>query len=159
MSAARGTPVRDDVERQRHRSRSATRPGVRELAPGTVRRYLYDIIVDLTATDVMANIGELEQLVLLALLRLGPGAYGAEIRRELKARAGRDVSAGTIYPTLDRLERKGLVSSTMSEPIPARGGRSRRLYAVEPAGLDAARQSWREVRAMGRGLGSVLEGT
>lgn len=107
----------------------------------------------------MSNIGELEQLVLLALLRLGPGGYGAEIRRELKARAGRDVSAGTIYPTLDRLERKGLVSSSMSEPIAERGGRSRRLYVVEPAGLEAAQRAWREVHAMGRGLGAVLEGT
>jgi DNA-binding PadR family transcriptional regulator len=106
----------------------------------------------------MASLGELEQLVLLALLRIGPGAYGAEIRRELKERAGRDVSAGTIYPTLDRLERKGLVTSWMSEPIAERGGRARRSYEVEPAGVDAARRAWREVRAMASGLEAVLGG-
>ena len=107
----------------------------------------------------MGSLGELEHLILLTLLRLGEGAYGVEVRRELKGRAGRDVSPGTIYPTLDRLERKGLVSSSMSEPLPERGGRSRRLYSVEPAGLRAARESWREVRAMARGLESLLEGS
>jgi PadR family transcriptional regulator, regulatory protein PadR len=104
----------------------------------------------------MTSLGELEQLVLLALLRIGPDAYGAEIRRVLKEQAGRDVSAGTIYPTLDRLERKGLVRSSMSEPIPARGGRSRRLYKVEPAGLEAARRAWREVRSLAHGLDELF---
>lgn len=104
----------------------------------------------------MAGLGELEQLVLLALLRIGPSGYGAEVRRELKERAGRDVSAGTIYPTLDRLEGKGLVRSWMSDPIPERGGRSRRMYAVEPAGLEAVRKAWGEVRAMASGLDAML---
>lgn len=100
----------------------------------------------------MAGTGELEQLVLLALLQLGPGTYGAEVRRELRDRAGREVSPGTIYPTLDRLERKGLVRSVMSDPIPERGGRRRRTYVVEAAGREAVRRAWWEFHAMSRDL-------
>lgn len=100
----------------------------------------------------MAGTGELEQLVLLALLQLGPGAYGAEVRRELRDRAGREVSPGTIYPTLDRLERKGLVSSVMSDPIPERGGRRRRTYVVLAEGREAVRRAWWEFHAMSRDL-------
>lgn len=93
---------------------------------------------------------------MLAVVRLGEEAYGAAIRRELRDRAGRDVSAGTIYPTLDRLERKGLVTSEKSEPLPERGGRSRRLYSLRPAGLEAVRQAWSEVSAMASGLDRAL---
>jgi PadR family transcriptional regulator, regulatory protein PadR len=121
-------------------------------------RDLYVCVVH-TREEGMGSLGELEGLVLLTLLRLGTGAYGVEVRRELRERAGRDVSPGTIYPTLDRLERKGLVSSWMSEPVSERGGRSRRLYAIEPAGLKAARESWDEMRALTRGLESLLEGS
>ena len=83
------------------------------------------------------NIGEFEQLLLLSLLRLGDEAYGVTMRREIEARTGRPVTLGAIYPTMDRLEKKGLVSSAMSQPTGERGGRSRRYFQLEPAGLEA----------------------
>lgn len=102
------------------------------------------------------GLGELEQLVLLALLRLGRGAYGAALRREIHDRTGRSVSPGTIYPTLDRLERKGWLQSWMGEPTEERGGRARRHYALTAAGLAEVRKSWAEVSSLAAGLDAVL---
>jgi PadR family transcriptional regulator PadR len=86
--------------------------------------------------------GAFEQLVLLALLRLGPGAYGMTVRREIEARTGRAVALGAVYATLDRLERKRLVSShDGADTPPERAGRHRRYFRVSPTGhraLDAA---------------------
>ena len=82
-------------------------------------------------------LGEFEYLLLLAVLRLGEGAYGVTMRREIEERTGRPVTLGSIYPTMDRLEAKGLVRSTMSEPTKKRGGRSRRFFRLEPAGREA----------------------
>ena len=79
-------------------------------------------------------LGEFEQLVLLALLRLGDDAYGMRVRRELQDTAGREVTFGTVYGTLDRLVEKGYVSSWNADPEPVRGGRSRRYFRIEPAG-------------------------
>ena len=87
-------------------------------------------------------LGEFEQLVLLAVMRLGAESYGVTIRREIEARSGRDVSLGAIYPTLDRLEAKGYVSSFAGEPSGERGGRSKRHFVLEPAGEKALRRSW-----------------
>src|SRR6476660_8550322 len=84
------------------------------------------------------SLGELELLVLLALLRLGEGAYGAGIRDEIRERTGRRVTPGAIYPTLDRLERKGLIRSYAGDPVPERGGRSKGHSGIGrggPAGL------------------------
>jgi DNA-binding PadR family transcriptional regulator len=83
------------------------------------------------------NLGELEQLILLAILRLGDDAYGVTIRAELADRAGRDVAPGALYTALERLETKGLISSRMSDPLPQRGGRARRVVAVTAAGAKA----------------------
>lgn len=104
------------------------------------------------------NVGELGQLVLLAVLRLGEGAYGVTIRRELRERAGRSVTPGTIYPTLERLERNGWLRSWMGEGRPERGGRPRRHYALEPEGLAEIRRAWGELRGLAEGLEGVLEG-
>jgi len=82
-------------------------------------------------------LGEFEQLVLLAVVRLADGAYGVPIRREIEKRAGRPVTVGALYSTLDRLEAKGFLTSWFADPTPERGGRSRRYFRVEPAGLDA----------------------
>ncbi len=79
-------------------------------------------------------LGEFEQLVILALLRLGDDAYGMNVRRELEETAGRQVMFGTVYGTLDRLEEKGLVSSWHGDAEPVRGGRARRYFLVEPEG-------------------------
>ena len=97
-------------------------------------------------------LGPLEQLVLLALARLRHIAYGVTIRREIETRTGRRLSIGSIYPTLDRLEQKGLVSSYMSEPTSVRGGRSRRHYELEPAGARALLDARNQLSSMWAGL-------
>ena len=88
-------------------------------------------------------LGEFEQAVLLAILRLGlSGAYGVPIRRDLSERLGRHVSVGAVYTALERLERKGFVSSWTGGATAERGGRAKRFYRVEAPGLralDAAR--------------------
>jgi PadR family transcriptional regulator PadR len=96
--------------------------------------------------------GELEQLTMLAVVRLGDGAWGAEIQRELSERAGRDVALGTIYVTLSRLESKGLVRSWMGDSTPERGGKARRHYEIEPAGLDALHEAREAFARMWDGL-------
>lgn len=83
------------------------------------------------------SLGEFEQVVLLAILRLGDGAYGVSIRKEIAARTEREPSPGALYTTLDRLEERGLVSSSLGDPTPARGGRAKRFFKVSPNGLEA----------------------
>ena len=84
-------------------------------------------------------LGEFEQMVLLAVLREEGDGYGMSIRREIEGRAGRDVSIGAVYATLDRLEQKGLVASREGEATPVRGGRARRHFEVTPEGASALR--------------------
>lgn len=91
--------------------------------------------------------GEFEQLVLLALLRLGNDAYGMEVREEIEARTGRTVSYGAVYTTLDRLEGKGFVAFRVGEATPERGGRARKYFQVSAAGREALREA-REVLAV-----------
>ena len=79
-------------------------------------------------------LGEFEQLVLLAVARLGDAGYGMSIRREIEGRAGRPVSIGAVYATLDRLEDKGLLTSGIGEATPVRGGRPKRFFTIERAG-------------------------
>jgi DNA-binding PadR family transcriptional regulator len=102
------------------------------------------------------NLGEFEQSVLLAVVHLAGEAYGVPIRREIETRTGRSVSIGALYTALDRLERKGLVSSTMSDPTPERGGRSRRYYVLRAAGATALRQSRHRLARMWDGLSPDL---
>ena len=83
------------------------------------------------------NLGEFEQLILLAILRLGDDAYGVTIRAELADRTGRNVAPGAMYTALERLETKGLIESRMSEPTPQRGGRAKRKVTVTAAGMEA----------------------
>ena len=93
----------------------------------------------------MSNLllGEVEQLVLLTILRIGNGAYAVPIRDELRDRVGIELSRGSIYVTLDRLERKGYVSSWFDEPTPEPGGKARRCFRLEREGLAALRASQR----------------
>ncbi len=91
-------------------------------------------------------LGEFEQLVILALVRLGKKGYGMTVRRELEATSGRAVALGSVYATLDRLETKGYLSSWHSDPEPHRGGRARRNFRIEPPGLVALARS-REILA------------
>src|SRR5215218_1918801 len=91
------------------------------------------------------NPGELEELILLAILRLGDEAYGVTIRAELAQCAGRSVAPGALYTALERLESKGLIVSRMSDPTPQRGGRAKRYVTVTAAGREAltrARQAY-----------------
>src|SRR6185503_5553378 len=101
------------------------------------------------------GLGELELLVLLALARLDAGAYGVSIRDEIKRRTGRSITPGAIYPTLDRLERKGLVESYVGEPEPVPGGRAKRHFTLRPAGLREARRAWQQYATLARGIGAL----
>jgi PadR family transcriptional regulator PadR len=96
--------------------------------------------------------GDFEQLVLVALMRLDGEAYGMQVQRELAERLGRTVAVGAVYTTLDRLERKGLVASRMGEPTPERGGRRRKHYRLGPAGKRALATSRHELDRMWDGL-------
>jgi len=97
-------------------------------------------------------VGEFEQIVLLAVLQLGNEAYGMEVREEIAARTGRDVSIGALYRTLARLESKGLVTHAMGEPVAERGGRAKKFFRVETAGVEALAQSYDRLRRMRQGL-------
>lgn len=87
------------------------------------------------------NLGEFEQLVMLALIRLGSNAYGVTIRNEISERAEREVSLGAVYATLSRLERKGFVSSREGDPTPERGGRKKRYFQIEAPGERALNEA------------------
>ena len=97
-------------------------------------------------------LGDFEQLVMLALMRLGESAYGMTVHRELEETADRRVSLGAIYATLDRLEDKGLVSSSLGAPGSARRGRAKRFFSVRPEGLKALQASLASMDRMRRGI-------
>ena len=99
-----------------------------------------------------AYLGEFEQIVLLAVLRLGDTAYGVTVRQEIETRTGRDVSIGAIYATLSRLETKGLVKSRAGEPTAERGGRAKRLFRVTAHGVRSVNEAQRVLRQMLDGL-------
>lgn len=97
-------------------------------------------------------LGDFEQLVLFALMRLGPDAYGATIRREIEQRTGRDLAMSAVYVTVDRLEAKGLVRTWIGEPSAERGGRRRKHVTLQPAGRRAVTVAYRRFKAMVDGL-------
>lgn len=104
------------------------------------------------------TLGEFEQSMLFALLELeGEEAYGVAIRDAIEARTGRSVSSGAVYTGLDRLREQGLIMSWVGQPTAERGGRRKRLYRIEPAGIQALDQSVRVFRAMSKGLLSRLD--
>lgn len=102
-------------------------------------------------------LGEFEQIVLLAILRLKDDAYAIPVREEIEARTGRAVARGALYTVLERLETKRCLRSRMSEPRHERGGRSRRYFTVTPAGLSALRASRQALLQLWNGLESLLE--
>jgi len=97
-------------------------------------------------------LGDFEQVVLLAVMRLGPHAYGVSIKHEIEARTRRNVSLGAIYPTVDRLEDKGFVITRAGRPTGERGGRSKRHVKITPAGLRALRRSHSMLAALWEGF-------
>jgi PadR family transcriptional regulator PadR len=102
-------------------------------------------------------VGEFELLVLLALVRLGNGAYGAAILKEIRDRTGRDPSEGTVYMTLGRLEEKKMIASYVGMPTHQRGGRRRRHYLIDKDGQSALARAWRAVRLMSEGIEAELQ--
>lgn len=99
------------------------------------------------------GLGEFELLVLLAAVRLGPDeAHAVSIARDIEERTGRATRRSAVYVTLQRLEQKGLVSSRLGDPRPERGGKARRLVAVEPDGADAMRDARAALVRMWDGL-------
>lgn len=104
------------------------------------------------------HLGELEELALLIVVALGSEAYGVTVQRGLERDAGRAIALGAVYAALDRLERKGFVSSSIAAATPQRGGRRKRMFAATPAGLRALRgvrrtreRLWHIVEAAERG--------
>jgi len=101
----------------------------------------------------MADIlGAFEQAVLLAIVRLGEDAYGRAVLKEVQVRLDRDVAAGAVHATLDRLENKGLVASRLGSGTPIRSGRPRRFYRVRPRGFRALNEARAAVESLWRGL-------
>jgi PadR family transcriptional regulator PadR len=101
----------------------------------------------------MADIlGAFEQAVLLAIVRLSEDAYGRAVLKEVQVRLDRDVAAGAVHATLDRLENKGLVASRLGSGTPIRSGRPRRFYRVRPRGFRALNETRAAVESLWRGL-------
>jgi PadR family transcriptional regulator PadR len=96
--------------------------------------------------------GELELLVLLAVLQLDGNAYGVTIREELERRTSRTLTLGTVYKTLGRLERKGHLRARTAPPTRERGGRRKKLYQATASGLKAARCLLADLGRMAKGL-------
>lgn len=100
-----------------------------------------------------SRLGEFEQKVLMALVRLGPNAYGVTIRQEISKRSGRDVSVGAVYTTLSRLEEKGFVKSKVGDATPERGGRAKKYFQITANGertLEAALAFYRQLGFPGK---------
>lgn len=102
-------------------------------------------------------LGELEHMVLLAILRLGDDAYGMSIRNELENRVGRDLTRSAAYITLERLTRKGYLDTRMGDPSPERGGRAKRYYELTAAGREALRESGQAFMRLWAGQEALLE--
>jgi DNA-binding PadR family transcriptional regulator len=102
------------------------------------------------------HLGELEQMVLMAVLQLKDGAYGTTVLQELSERGGRKVAPGALFATIDRLEGKGFVESRLGEPTPGRGGKRKRFLTVTSAGLAALRDARNAWVRMSEGLEEVF---
>jgi PadR family transcriptional regulator, regulatory protein PadR len=102
-------------------------------------------------------LGEFEHLVLLSLLRLGNGAYGAAILRDIRERTGRDVAVGTLYMTLGRLTSKKLIVAYVGSPTSERGGRRRKHYVIDSPGEQALGRAYRTLKVMSEGLEDRLQ--
>jgi PadR family transcriptional regulator, regulatory protein PadR len=102
-------------------------------------------------------LGAFEQLVLVALVRLGRNAYGMRVQREIENCTGASVALGAVYATLDRLEAKGYVSSGPDELVPGRQGRARRYFRIAPSGLQTLRQTFDMMDRMREGVDELAQ--
>jgi PadR family transcriptional regulator PadR len=125
-------------------------PDANQKWPTSVYWHNIHVVEHMSPTSV--TLGEFEQLILLALMRLGPDAYGATVRREIEEHADREVSISAVYTTLERLERKGLVRSRIGAPTPERGGRRRRHFELLPLGARSLRDAYRALTGMTAGI-------
>ena len=103
-------------------------------------------------------LGDFELMVVLALMRLGDDAYGVPISREIEQQSGREVTLGTVYAALERLEEKGLVSSVLGEPTAERGGRAKRYFRPTKKGLREVREARTALINLWRGLRELQGG-
>ena len=116
--------------------------------------HLFAILEEMSKRSYL---GEMELMVLLAVVRLGDDAYGVPISKELLNLAGRDVALGSIYAALDRIQQKGLVTSFLGNPTPERGGRAKRYFRITPGGLRALRMTRTALTNLWSGI-PLLEG-
>jgi len=100
---------------------------------------------------------DFEQHVLLAVWRLGDGAYGASVREELESRTGRAIAQGAVYVTLMRLEKKGLLRSRLADPTPVRGGKAKRFFHILPAGIEGVQAAREAMDRLWDGLPDTAE--
>jgi PadR family transcriptional regulator PadR len=115
----------------------------------------FDIIEEMPKPNYL---GEFELLVMLTVIRLGDGAYGVSISREIEQRTGRDVAFGTVYATLERLQKKGLIFSDLGDPTPERGGRAKRYFRVTSTGLRTVRETKQSLIRLWQGLRELKGG-
>jgi len=101
--------------------------------------------------------GEVEHLVLLAVLRLGGGAFALDVLRELDREAGHALSRGSLYKTMERLEAKGLLAWEVEDGSPDRGGHPRRCFRVTEAGVAELAEARARLMHMWDGVGALLE--
>lgn len=107
---------------------------------------------------VRQHLTDFELMILLAVLRVGDEAYGVPIAREIEATGGRTVALAAVYTALDRLEQNGLVSSSVGDPTPERGGRAKRYFRVTPAGLASVRNTRRALTRLWAGVPQLKGG-
>jgi PadR family transcriptional regulator len=119
-----------------------------------VAGHFFGIIEEMTERHYL---GEFELLVMLTIIRLGEDAYGVPISREIEQQTGRSVAFGTVYATLERLERKGFASSSLGDATPERGGRAKRYFRATSTGLRTVRETKRNLVRLWEGL-RELEG-
>jgi PadR family transcriptional regulator PadR len=135
-------------------------PLITTQAIGEELGYSYFIIYFFVYIDEMRErnyLGEFELILLLTLIRLGDEAYGVPLSRELALMRGRDVSIGSVYAALDRLELKGLVASSLGESTPERGGRAKRYFRVTEQGLRSVHETRKVLSKLWKSLPSVKE--
>jgi PadR family transcriptional regulator, regulatory protein PadR len=111
-----------------------------------------DIFYNAVIMSKPVSLGEFEQVILLAILRLGENAYGVSIKSEIAICTGRMPAPGALYTGLNRLEEKQLVSSGTGDPSPVRGGRAKRYYTVTPKGIKAVAAAQRSFQRLLEGL-------
>src|SRR5437762_9653118 len=97
-------------------------------------------------------LGNFDLMLLLAILRLGEDAYGVTIAQELEEQTGREVIVASVYATLDRLQERGLVTSSLGESTPERGGRAKRYFRITAAGIEEVRDAQRSLMKLWKGL-------